>query len=89
MKLDFQLKKELKEFLKQKLKEELETAYVYVPYRLSEKEIKEVEKALPFLQGKKVKVIQDKDLIAGFKVKVGTRVFDFTVESNLNSLLQK
>ncbi len=88
MKLDFKLKKELKEFLKKKLEEEKNTAYIYAPYKLNNKELEEIRRKFAFLSNKKIIPEVDNSLIAGFKIKVGTKVYDFSVKSVLNSLKQ-
>ncbi len=88
MKLDLKLKREIKEFLRKKLEEEKKTAYIISPYKMSESELKEVKKKFSFLKDKKIVNEVDENLIAGFKVKIGTKVFDFSLKTKLNSLKQ-
>lgn len=89
MKLDSKLKREIKEFLRKKMEEERKTIYIFSPYKLSEEEIKKIKEKIPGIENGRIVNEVDESLIAGFKIRIGTRVFDFSLKSRLNSLKQK
>ena len=88
MRLDFKLKKQLKDFLRKKIEEQRDVAYLITPYKFSEKELSLIKEKLPFLKTKRIKNIIDNSLIAGFKIKIGSKVIDYSVKYQLNSLKQ-
>ncbi|GIW62961.1 MAG: hypothetical protein KatS3mg090_0787 [Patescibacteria group bacterium] len=86
MRVTPQIKSEIKKLLLKKLNESKNKAVVYTAVKLTQDEIKSLEKAIPELEHKQIEQIVDNSIISGFKVVIGTTVYDFTVNSKLSSL---
>ncbi len=86
MKLPFNLKREIKDLVRKKLEEEERVVYIISSQKLSDKELSRIKSFFPELKGAKLSNIVDPKILAGFKIKIGTRVYDFSLKSRLESL---
>ncbi len=79
------IKKQVREFIQQKIKEEKNKAVIYAPYKLSQEEIEELKRKFPVLKNRKIEVKIDREILAGFLIRIGSYVLDFTVNDRLKS----
>ncbi|GIW63643.1 MAG: hypothetical protein KatS3mg091_445 [Patescibacteria group bacterium] len=86
MKIPAGLRSEIKEIVLKKLNQEQNKAVIYTASKLTESEIDKIVKAIPELSGKEIKQIIDESIISGFKVVIGTTVYDYTLNFKLSSL---
>ncbi len=79
------IKKQVREFIRQKIQEEKDKAVIYAPYKLSQNEIEELKRKFPVLKDRQVEVKVDKKILAGFLIKIGSYVLDYTINDKLKS----
>lgn len=85
MKIDPQIKKDLKERLKMDLEAKKQEVTVVSAYKLDVTEAKNLLNRFPSLKGSKVKYEIDSAIIAGYIVKIGSKVIDMSVSGQLQS----
>lgn len=86
MKLSKEIKEELRGFLKKRdLQHEIK-AQIIAPYQLSESEVHSIQSKIPIMKGLSTEVIVDGTLLAGFVVRVGSKMMDYSLRSKVNSL---
>lgn len=88
MKIDPQLKQDLKKYLEEKIHESKKTVFVSSPYALGEKEMSLLKKHFPFLENAKLENVIDKTLLAGVVLKFGTKMIDLSLRTELQNLKQ-
>lgn len=87
MKISQALKNRLKQAVIREIKkEEEEKAVIVVPYQLREDERDAIVQTLPFLQGRKIDIVQDKRIIAGFIIQWGSKIIDASVKNRIDTL---
>ena len=66
----------------------IEEGVIYTPYEISDKQIKDIEKAISQKENKKVtlKVRIDSSLVGGIKVQIKNRVYDGTIKNKVEML---
>lgn len=81
-------KKSIKTYLKKKLQEKKTKIVVISSYKMTEEEINNLLKQLPFIKDpySKIENKVDHNLLAGVIVKFGSKVIDLTLDGKLNSL---
>lgn len=86
MKIDPNIKEDLKRYLEQKIKEEKKQVTIISAYKLSDKEINALYNNFPFLRNSNPKFKIDMNLIAGVIIKIGTKIIDLSINSQLHNL---
>lgn len=66
----------------------IEQGIIYSPYEISDKQIKDIEKAISQKENKKVtlQVKLDPSLLGGIKVQISNRVYDGTIKNKVEML---
>lgn len=85
MKIDPQIKSELKKMYNQ-IRENGGVVEIKAPYKLSESEIKEMQKTFDFMKGADIVVVEDKSLLAGFIITFGSKMIDLSLKNELQNL---
>lgn len=86
MKLSKELKAEIKSFLKEKLKNREQRGQIIAPYQLGAREVKKIQSKISILQGIPVDVVVDESIMAGFVVRVGSRMIDYSLKSRIDNI---
>jgi len=89
MKINPNVKNDLKAFLDRKLAEERNKVIIVSSYKLKETDLKIIFKRFPFLHQDNVKNIIDDKLIGGVVIKFGTKVIDLSLKKQLEDLKKK
>lgn len=85
MKIDPQIKKDLKERLRQDLEQKKRQVVLVSAYKIGADEIKALKEKLPALKDVDLKYQVDSAIIAGYIVKVGSRVLDLSLQGQLQN----
>jgi F0F1-type ATP synthase delta subunit len=86
MKLSKEIKDDLRAYLKNRLSHRDVRAQIIAPYMLSEVEVQNIQSKIPLLTGVLTDIVVDKALLAGFMVRVGSKLIDYSLQSKLDSL---
>lgn len=86
MKIDPQIKSELKLKLKEVLASAKKRVWVTSAYELGSEEIEKLYQAIDGLRQSQIDYAVDKSLIAGYVIKVGSKVIDLSLRGRLQSL---
>lgn len=86
MKIDPKVKNELKIKLKDALANIKKRITVISSYKLNETDINELYEVFPQLRQAQVDYLVDEDLIAGFIIKIGSKVIDLSLKGRLQNL---
>lgn len=86
MKIDQQLKKELKEYIQDKLHQSKKTVTIVSSYPMNQNEIEGLRKQIPFLDGVRIVNTVDESILAGVVIKFGTKMIDLSLKTELQSL---
>lgn len=90
MKIDPNLKKEIKRIFFQKIKEERkEKVTIITPYPINDQEKEMFYQYLPWLRNKILVNEVNPDLIGGFIIRIGSDIFDGSILGKINNLLKK
>lgn len=84
MKIDKEIKKELKVYLEEKLKENKKKAVIFSSYKLSDEEIKIIVEKLPFLTQYTIINLVDSSIFAGIIVEFESKIIDLSLRGQLN-----
>jgi len=86
MKINAQIKEELKKFLKEREKKEKEKVWVISAQKLSTEEKDTLVKKIPSLKKADLAEQIDSNLIAGVIIKQGSRMLDFSLAGMIRDL---
>ncbi len=85
MKIDPKIKKDLEARLKEDLAKKKKQVVLISAYKLDKKELAEVTAKIPALKKADVSLEVDPSIIAGYIVKVGSRVLDLSLSGQLQN----
>ena len=85
MKIDPKIKKDLKERLRADLEQKKRQVTVVCAYKIGADEIKELKEKVPLLKEGDIKWQVDSSIIAGYVVKVGSKVLDLSLQGQLQN----
>lgn len=86
MKIDLKIKSELKLKLKEVLASAKKKVLVSSAYELDSEEIEKLYQTIDGLRQSQIDYAVDKNLIAGYVIKVGSKVIDLSLKGKLQSL---
>lgn len=86
MKIDQKLKKDLKKFLSEKILQDKNRINVECAYPISQEEKEMVKKNFKSLDWDNSIFTVDESIIAGIKIKTGSRVYDLSLSGILDKL---
>jgi len=86
MKLSKEIKDGLKQYLKDKLNKPDQKAIIIAPYQLSSSDIDMIKSKVAEMKGLNIQIEIDKNILAGFIIKIDSKVWDYSLASKLNSL---
>lgn len=89
MKVDPELKEELKKYIQQRISEKKQSVTVVAPYKMSDDELNLLRKKLPFLQDAHMNNEVDESLLAGAIIKFGSKMIDLSLKGQLQSLQKR
>lgn len=89
MKIDPNLKKDLKEYLQLRLKEQNQVVHLISSYEFGEDELAALKSALPMLGKAHIIKTTDPTILGGFILKFGSKMIDLSLKSELQKLQQK
>jgi F-type H+-transporting ATPase subunit delta len=85
MKIDPQLKSELKKYLLEKMQQE-RVVHIVSPYLLSENEMSKLKNNFAMLKDARIENEVDKSLVAGVVIKFGSQMIDLSIKGELQEL---
>lgn len=85
MKIDPQLKSELKKYLLEKMQQE-RVVHIVSPYPLSENEMSKLKNNFAMLKDARIENEVDKSLVAGVVIKFGSQMIDLSIKGELQEL---
>ncbi|MFZ6034909.1 MAG: F0F1 ATP synthase subunit delta [Patescibacteria group bacterium] len=85
MKIDPKIKKDLEARLKEDLANKKKQVVLISAYKLDKKELAEVTAKVPVLKKADVRLEVDPSIIAGYIVKVGSKVLDLSLSGQLQN----
>lgn len=88
MKIDQQIKRELKEFVTQKINQSKQKVKIISPYLLSSDELTGLRNQFSILRTAEIVNICDPSLLAGIVISFGTKVIDLSLKGELTNLKQ-
>ena len=86
MKIDTNIKENLKKYLAELLKNEKEKVTVISAYTLNNDELAALYKYIPRLKNSQINFAINENVIAGVVIKIGSKVIDLTLGGRLNNL---
>lgn len=86
MKVDSQLKEDLKNYLEKKIKEKSKKVTLVTAYPLMQIDIEVLHRNIPGLKNVQIENFVDKKILAGFVLKFGSQIIDLSLKSQLESL---
>lgn len=89
MKVNPELKEELKKYIQQKMSEKRQSVIIVSPYSLSVKEIELIKSKFSFLQNAKIQQEVNQSLLAGIIIKFGSKMIDLSLNGQLQSLQKR
>lgn len=90
MKINPELKKELKKYFFRKIEEEKrEKVVIITPFPIREEEYEIFFRHLPWLRKKRIENQVDRELIGGFILKIGSNIFDASILGRLNQIISQ
>lgn len=89
MKINPQLKEELKKHLDSEIQKSKEEIIVYSPYMLEQNEIDSLLNCFPILKRNSVKNILDNSLIGGVIIQFGSKIIDLSIKTALHTFQKK
>jgi F-type H+-transporting ATPase subunit delta len=88
MKIDFQLKQELKQYVLDRMDKEKRKVTIISAYPLTDKELIILKQNIDVLDNTKIENKIDENLIAGVVIKFGTKLIDLSLKGELQNLKQ-
>ncbi len=89
MKINPQLKEELKQHLHNEIRKQKEKVIIFSCYALSQEELQSIVQSFPQLQGREVENKIDQSLIAGLIIQFSSKIIDLSVKSALHTFQKK
>jgi ATP synthase F1 delta subunit len=89
MKIDPQLKQELKEYILKREKESGRLVELVSAYKLGEDEVLSVQASFDFLRNDHMVNVVDKSIIAGVILKFGSKMIDLSVRGQLDQIKKR
>lgn len=89
MKIDPNLKEDLKHYIQNKIAHQKSIVTVVSPYTLSDAEIQTLKNSIPMLKEAEIIQEQDTDIMGGVIIKFGSKMIDLSLKSELQKLQQK
>ncbi|PIY72272.1 hypothetical protein COY87_01820 [Candidatus Roizmanbacteria bacterium CG_4_10_14_0_8_um_filter_33_9] len=89
MKINPQLKEELKKHLDSEIQKSKEEVILFSPYSLEQLEIDSLLNCFPMLKRNSVKNIVDSSLIGGVIIQYGSKIIDLSIKSVLHTFQKK
>ena len=89
MKINPELKEELKKHLDFELQKSKEKVIIFSPYVLGQDEINSLLNCFPYLKNKSIENIMDSTLIAGVVIQYSSKVIDLSIKSALHTFQKK
>lgn len=89
MKLNPQLKSELKEYITKRLHDQTTYVEVVSPYQLSQSELDDLKKNIPVLHQARLENTVDGNILAGVIIKFGSKMIDLSINGELGRVKQK
>lgn len=89
MKIDPNLKEDLKQYIQNRMSHQKNIVTLVSPYTLSTEEINSLTANLPLLHDAEIKQEKDTDIMAGVVIKFGSKMIDLSLKSELQKLQQK
>lgn len=89
MKIDQNLKEDLKQYVQNRLAHQKNMVTLVAPYTLSNEEIQTLIKNVPTLKDAEITQEIDNDIMAGVVIKFGSKMIDLSLKSELQKLQQK
>lgn len=86
MKLSKQFKEDLRSYLKDRMENREVVAQIIAPYELSQDEIAQIKSKVPLIKHAKIEVVLDETILAGFVIKFGSKLIDYSLKSKIESL---
>lgn len=86
MKLSKQVKDGLRSYLKSHIDSHVSKVQIIAPYELSMEEITLIKSKIPSIAKRDVEVVTDSTILAGFMIKDGSRLMDYSLKTKLQSL---
>ncbi|HNQ30933.1 MAG TPA: F0F1 ATP synthase subunit delta [Candidatus Woesebacteria bacterium] len=86
MKLSKQVKDDLRSYLKSHIDSHVSKVQIIAPYELSMEEIALIKLKIPSIAKRDVEVVTDSTILAGFMIKDGSRLMDYSLKTKLQSL---
>ncbi len=87
MKIDPNIKEDLKKFFQEKIRKSNEKVAIISAYPLNDEEKKVLKSRFPMLEkNENVEYMINPNLIAGIQVKVGSKTYDLSLKGQLSSL---
>lgn len=89
MKIEPNLKKEIKKYFLEKIRTKKKKAIIITPYPLKKEEKEIFYRFLPWLREMELENTIDKELIGGFVLKINSMVFDGSITGRINNLINQ
>jgi F0F1-type ATP synthase delta subunit len=89
MKIDPNLKEDLKQYIQNRITHQKSVVTLISPYKLSNEEIQSFMNHLPLLKDAEIKQEINTDIMAGVIIKFGSKMIDLSLTSELQKLQQK
>lgn len=89
MKIDPNLKEDLKQYIQNKIAHQKSIVTVVSSYTLSNEEINSLKNNIPVLKDAEIHQEIDTDIMAGVIIKFGSKMIDLSLKSELQKLQQK
>ena len=89
MKLNPQLKQELKEYVAKRLNVKASRVEVVSPYKLHDEEINSLRKNISILEQAEISNSVDPNILAGVVIKFGSKMIDLSIKGELHDIRNK
>ena len=89
MKLNSQLKQELKDYVTRRLHDKSSHVEVVSPYKLSNEEINDLRKNISILEKAEITNSIDPSILAGVVIRFGSKMIDLSIKGELQDIRNK
>lgn len=86
MKLNPQIKQELKEYVSKRLRDNTPPVEVVSPYKLSDRELNSLKENISILKQAQITNLIDPTIMAGVVIKFGSKMIDLSIKGELQSI---